>query len=102
MIFDGRWKYIHVETMRPMLFDLQTDPNEVVDLGNDPAYQEHIDRLRDLHFEWSRKHHNRIVLSPEVVEKMTDGKEPPGILIGYATKEEVESGGRSLPPHVLR
>jgi len=102
MIFDGRWKYIHVETMRPMLFDLETDPNEVVDLGGDAAYREHIERLQALHFEWSRKHHNRITRSPAIVEKMTDGKEPPGILIGYATKEEVEKDGRSLPSHVVR
>ncbi|MBX2839976.1 MAG: alkaline phosphatase family protein [Gammaproteobacteria bacterium] len=102
MIFDGRWKYIHVETMRPMLFDLESDPNEVADLGANPVYAEHIERLEALHFEWSRKHHNRITRSPEIVEKMTDGKEPPGILIGYATKEELEPDGRSLPPHVVR
>jgi len=102
MIFDGRWKYIHVETMRPMLFDLQTDPEEVVDLGADAAFSEQLERLSALHFEWSRQHHNRITRSPAVVEKMTDGKEPPGILIGYATKEEVERDGRSLPSHVKR
>ena len=102
MIFDGRWKYIHVETMRPMLFDLQTDPSEVVDLGADPAYTDQLERLSKLHFEWTRQHHNRITRSPDIVEKMTDGKEPPGILIGYATKEEMEGTGRSLPPHVKR
>jgi len=35
MVFDGRWKYVHVESMRPMLFDLFNDPNELNDLGND-------------------------------------------------------------------
>ena len=102
MIFDGRWKYVHVETMRPMLFDLQTDPNEVVDLGADPSFSDQLERLGALHFEWSRQHHNRITRSPEIVEKMTDGKEPPGILIGYATKEELEEDGRFLPSHVER
>jgi len=102
MIFDGRWKYIHVETMRPMLFDLQSDPNEVMDLGADPAYEEHITRLRNYHFDWSRQHHNRLTRSREIIEKMTDGKEPPGILIGYATKEELEKDGRVLPSHADR
>lgn len=102
MIFDGRWKYVHVETMRPMLFDLQADPNEVVDLGADPSYAGQIERLAALHFEWSRQHHNRITRSAAIVEKMTDNKEPPGILIGYATKEELEKNGRALPPHVAR
>lgn len=102
MIFDGRWKYIHVEKMRPMLFDLQEDPAELKDLGAEPAVAGHIDRLGALHFEWSRKHHNRITRSADIIEKMTTSKEPPGILIAYANKEELEESGRSLPPHVDR
>lgn len=102
MIFDGRWKYVHVEHMRPLLFDLQTDPHEVVDLGSDATYADQLLRLKDLHFEWSRKHHNRITRSSEVVEAMTDNKEPPGIIIGFANKEELEQEGRTLPAHVDR
>jgi len=102
MIFDGRWKYIHVEKMRPMLFDLQADPDELVDLGADPSYAEHLQRLGEMHFEWSRQHHNRITMSAEVVEKMTDGKEPPGILIGYANKGEIDQSDRLFPQHVER
>lgn len=100
MIFDGRWKYIHVEKMRPMLFDLETDPGEVKDLGADPAYGDELARLKDMHFEWTRQHHSRITRSAKIIEKMTDNKEPPGIIIGYANKEELERDGRSLPPHV--
>ena len=99
MIFDGRWKYIHVENFRPMLFDLVSDPNELNDLGADPTYSEHIDRLKEVHFQWSRQHHNRTSKSAEMVEKMTDMNEPPGILIGYWDKQELEQGGRSLPDH---
>ncbi len=102
MIFDGRWKYIHVETMRPMLFDLQTDPDEVRDLGNDPAFADQVARLRELHFDWTRQHHNRITRSPEVVEAMTDAREPPGILIGYRDREELEADGLRLPDHARR
>lgn len=97
MIFDGRWKYVHVEHLRPMLFDLQNDPNELVDLGNNPAFSNDIKRLKEMHFNWTRKHHNRITKSAETVEKMTDANEPPGILIGYWDKEELEAHGRSLP-----
>ncbi len=99
MIFDGRWKYIHVETMRPLLFDLENDPNELNDLGNDPDCAGHIERLRGLHFEWSRRHHNRITRSAEVVEAMTDAREPPGILIGYRDRAELEEGGLKMPSH---
>jgi len=102
MIFDGRWKYIHAETMRPILFDLQNDPDELIDLGSDSAYNEHIERLGRLHFEWSRQHHNRIAIRAETVNSMAAHKEPPGILIGYANREELERDGRSLPPHVKK
>jgi len=102
MIFDGRWKYIHVEHMRPLLFDLRTDPNELVDLGDKPAYQAQIDRLQALHFEWSRQHHSRITRSADSIEAMTDAKEPPGIIIGYGHAKELEADGLSLPSHTSR
>jgi len=37
MIRHGRYKYIHYVGMPPMLFDLQADPRERVDLGRDPG-----------------------------------------------------------------
>ena len=100
MVFDGRWKYIHVEKMRPMLFDLETDPNELNDLGTDPAFSHQIERLSGLHFEWSRRHHNRITRPAEVVEAMTDAGEPPGIFIGYWNRDELEADAKSLPLHL--
>ncbi len=102
MIFDGRWKYVHVEEMRPMLFDLESDPDELVDLGGDLAFAEQVGRLRGLHFEWTRQHHNRITRTAEEIEAMTDAREPPGILIGYRDRVELEAGGLSLPPHARR
>jgi len=102
MIFDGRWKYVHVENMRPLLYNLETDPNELIDLGDNPEFASHIERLSALHFEWSRHHHNRITRDADTIERMTHAKEPPGILIGYVNKEEVEKNGKSLPPHVTR
>ena len=99
MIFDGRWKYVHVEKFRPLLFDLQTDPGELHDLGAAPAYKAQIERLAGLHFQWARQHHNRITRTPATIEKMAKGKEPPGIFIGYWDKQELEADGRSLPKH---
>lgn len=100
MVFDGRWKYIHVETMRPMLFDLETDPEELHDLGADPAYADQIKRLSDLHFSWARKHHTRITRPPEIIEAMTDDGEPDGIIIAYLNEEEAAAGGIKLPTHL--
>lgn len=99
MIFDGRWKFIHVEHMRPLLFDLKTDPDELIDLATDPKYNDQIARMKDYHFEWARRHHNRITRSAKAVEAMTDTGEPPGIYIGYHEKEDVLAHGKDLPAH---
>ena len=102
MVFDGRWKYVHVELMRPMLFDLETDPEELHDLGEDPAYADQLERLKDAHFEWSRKHHNRITRTAQQVEGMTKDREPPGIYIAYWDADELVADGLPLPAHLGR
>ena len=45
MIADKRWKYVHAIGFRPMLYDLETDPNELNDLGADPAFADERARL---------------------------------------------------------
>jgi len=100
MIFDGRWKYVHVENMQPLLYDLEKDPNELINLGNNQKYSTETQRLRDLHFEWARNHHTRITLTPQTINKMTKNKEPPGIIIGYWNQAELERDGKTVPKHL--
>ncbi|MEL7117210.1 MAG: alkaline phosphatase family protein [Pseudomonadota bacterium] len=100
MVFDGRWKYVHAEGFRPLLWDLETDPDEVDEVGADPAHAGEIARLEAAHFAWSRQHHTRITRSAEIVEKMTAGKEPPGILIGYWDPAEAREDDRQVPRHI--
>ena len=38
MIREKRWKYVHHNLFRAQLFDMQKDPQELIDLGDDPAY----------------------------------------------------------------
>ena len=55
MLRTERWKYILHERFRPELYDMQNDPQERNDLGDDPAYAE---IRRDLHerlFTWFRR-----------------------------------------------
>ncbi len=40
MIRNGRWKYLHHVGYAPQLFDLESDPLELDDLGEDPAHTE--------------------------------------------------------------
>jgi arylsulfatase A-like enzyme len=92
MCRDERWKYILAEGFRPMLFDLETDPQELVDLGG--VEGKDLDnvraRMHEAVFEWARRHHNRITLSPEQIESML-GAEPPGVLIGFWDEAEFEA-----------
>jgi arylsulfatase A-like enzyme len=89
MACDRRWKYVHCEGFRPILFDLENDPQELEDVGDDPRFEDVRERMRDAISAWARQHHNRITRSPEEVEKMT-AREPPGILIGYWDEKEFE------------
>ena len=46
MVYDGRYKMMHAEGgMRPMLFDLQEDPDEFYDLAKESEHNEIIDKL---------------------------------------------------------
>ena len=83
MCVDARWKYVHCEGFRPMLFDLLEDPDELCDLGASEA-AEHA-RVRELMdarlFAWARRHHARITRTGAQVDAMCDAL-PPGIAIG--------------------
>jgi len=53
MVFDGRWKFIHASGFRPMLYDLETDPQEFVDRGADPSCADIVARLQSELFDWA-------------------------------------------------
>ncbi|MEP4380237.1 MAG: alkaline phosphatase family protein [Alphaproteobacteria bacterium] len=101
MIFDGRWKYILAEGFRPLLFDLESDPDELVDLGTEPEHEAVRTELHEALFAWARRHHTRITRAPQQIERMAAGGEPPGIQIGFWDEEELrESGRKSVHPPV--
>ena len=89
MAFDGRWKYVHVEGMAPMLYDLETDPDELVDLGADPSCESERQRLRELIFTWTRSPANRITATDEQVAARSGGEFKRGILIGFWDNSDI-------------
>ncbi|WP_299477144.1 alkaline phosphatase family protein [uncultured Paracoccus sp.] len=91
MLFDGRWKYIFAEGFRPMLFDLESDPQELTDLGADPAYAEEIARLKGLFFGWTRRISQRTTISDAQIAARDArlGEAKAGILIGYRNEAEL-------------
>ena len=56
MVFDGRWKLIHFEGgLRPMLFDLENDPEEFEDLGESGAHSEILVQMLEHLNTWGRR-----------------------------------------------
>ena len=83
MVFDGRWKLIHAEGgLRPMLFDLASDPQELHDLGNDPAQAETIARLQARLADWARRPAQRTTVPDADVLAMRGTTRPAGIILG--------------------
>jgi arylsulfatase A-like enzyme len=97
MVFDGRWKYIHATGFRPLLFDLETDPDELRDLGADPARADERTRLRGALLDWALADHNRITTSDERIGGYAGGRQlRSGIAIGYWDEEELAAERKRL------
>jgi len=92
MIFDGRWKYIRCEGYRPVLFDLQNDPQELTDLGGSEA-EAHVavrTRMEAALLNWATRHHTRITATPAVLARQKKAAEG-GILIGFWDEAEYKA-----------
>ncbi|WP_341864218.1 alkaline phosphatase family protein [Gymnodinialimonas sp. 57CJ19] len=91
MLFDGRWKYVFAEGFRPMLFDLDTDPQELTDLGADPAHADETARLERHFFDWTRRTAQRTTRSDAWIAARDTvlGEAKAGILIGYRNEAEL-------------
>jgi len=96
MVFDGRYKYIHAEHFRPMLYDLQTDPNELTDLGNNAEYANECARLHEALFAWARQPRQRTTVSDDTIESINVQERlvENGILIGFWDEAELENALR--------
>ena len=102
MAFDGRWKYVLCEGYRPMLFDLQSDPNELRDLGASEA-SEHVAQKQRLHealFQWARRPRQRVTVSDELIEntEVQARISENGILIGYADEQDLAQQRQLFKP----
>lgn len=97
MIFDGRWKMVHVEGFPPLLYDLETDPDELIDRAGEPACADHLQRLSDAHFHWTRQHHTRTTVTGAQMDERAKRQEPPGIYIGLWDEIDLGATGKILP-----
>jgi arylsulfatase A-like enzyme len=95
MVFDGRWKYIHAVGFRPMLYDLATDPGELLDLGGDPGRADERALLKDALLAWSLRDHNRITVPDARISAYSEAAQlKSGIVIGFWDQAELDAAKR--------
>jgi arylsulfatase A-like enzyme len=89
MVADKRWKLVHAPGFRPMLFDLVTDPGELIDRGADPALEEVRSRHLSALHQWGLRQSQRTTRS-EAQMKTARGKSMrEGILIGVWDETDI-------------
>ncbi|MCV2888139.1 sulfatase-like hydrolase/transferase [Ruegeria aquimaris] len=105
MIADARWKLIHCEGgYRPLLFDLENDPQELVDLGESDAHGEVIAAMYDKLFQWARRPSQRTTRSEAQLIEMRGKSGRRGIVLGVYDENDtpldltVKYRGRTARP----
>jgi len=89
MVADPRFKYVHAIGFRPMLYDLASDPNELRDLGADPAHAGERDRLLAALHQWALRSSQRTTRSEDAIRAERGRAQRRGILIGVWEESEL-------------
>jgi arylsulfatase A-like enzyme len=82
MVRTSKWKYVHHEGLRPQLFNLAEDPDELHDLGADPTYATVREQMAAKLFDWLRQRKSMTTISHEEIESWNRREVEAGILIG--------------------
>ncbi|MEM1236985.1 MAG: phosphonate monoester hydrolase, partial [Pseudomonadota bacterium] len=103
MVFDGRYKLMHSQgAPRPMLFDLEDDPDEFDDLAKGNAHAAEIDRLYGMLGQWGRRCAQRVTKSDSDIVGMRGRSMRRGILPflvdGSEVPEELTQAYRGKAP----
>ncbi len=104
MVADKRWKLSHFEGgHRPMLFDLENDPQELTDLGDSVEHADIIAQMYDKLFAWTRRQSQRTTRSEEQLIEMRTKTRKRGVVIGVYDENDtaleltVKYRGRKAP-----
>lgn len=90
MVTDARWKFMHAEGgLPPMLFDMENDPAELVDLGRSEAHSEVISLMYDRLRQWGLRMSQRTTVSDTQIEAGRGKSGQKGILLGVFEATEV-------------
>lgn len=90
MATDGRWKLIAFESgAPPLLFDLQTDPQELVDRAADPALAPVIAELEARLNRWARRQRQRQTRSNRQILDARRHRDGLGVFIGVVEESDM-------------
>ncbi|WP_271948898.1 sulfatase-like hydrolase/transferase [Ruegeria faecimaris] len=106
MVANKKWKLIHCEGgHRPLLFDLENDPNELTDLGNSAEHADIIAKMYDHLFTWARRPSQRTTRSEQQLIDMRTNSRGRGVVIGIYDENDapldltVKYRGRKARPY---
>jgi arylsulfatase A-like enzyme len=92
MIADKRWKFVHAEGgFRPMLFDLENDPDEFIDLGDSAEHTDIIALMYARLATWSRRQSQRTTVSDEGIRARRGKSRRKGILVGVYDDNDLDA-----------
>jgi arylsulfatase A-like enzyme len=91
MVADKRWKLVHCEGgFRPILFDLENDPNEFNDLGDSADHTEIIEAMYEKLFAWARRPSQRTTRThAQLLEMRKGGPRKRGVVIGVYDENDI-------------
>ena len=90
MVADAKWKLIHFEGgFRPILFDLENDPDELTDLGDSAEHDDVIAQMYDKLFTWARRTSQRTTRSAAQLEAMRGKSNRTGVVIGVYDENDM-------------
>ena len=91
MIADKRWKFMHADGgFRPMLFDMQNDPDELNDLGDSEQHDEIIQLMYDRLSQWARRPSQRTTIANPTIENMRGKSRRKGVVLGVVDGSELD------------
>ena len=81
MVYDGRYKMMHsAGGHHPMLFDLDSDPDEYHDRSDDPAFRPSLDRLGGYLHKWGLPLSQRVNMSEADIDRKKGEPQRQGVL----------------------
>ncbi len=89
MLATREWKLIHFQGgFRPMLFDLENDPEELVDLGASADHQPVINELFAKLNDWAKRPSQRTTISNATLLANRTKPSTKGVMIGVVDEED--------------